>query len=503
MGREDNIEYLKKMASSSKQGYANKIACIGQSVLVSIIALAYLLEVFKGSRTIGYVIITLLLCWVPMIISWVFYKKNNSCPDAIMRTIGIGFTLLYTFLLFTANNALVFSYIFPMLLILMLFTKLRFVMIIGIGAAIENIVDVIYLISTGHNAPEDIVTYEIQALLVCLSVVFFVMVSKAITMQNDIRQARMTLETKKVKELLDTIMDISENVADDVVKVNGKVSALNESMGQTLGAMSEVTTGTTETAEAMQTQLIKTEEIQNYVKSVQEATEVINDNMKTTTDAIASGQQQIDNLTRLTGVADKAGNDVALALQSFRETTSQMNSITELINSVASQTSLLALNASIEAARAGEAGRGFAVVATEISNLANQTTSATDDINNLIGQINSQLGTMVDSIDKLIKSNEEQGLSAEETAKDFIVITGNIQKIEEKADDLKNIVVKLATSNKEIVDSIENVSAITQEVSAHSTETYTASEDNQNVLSEVSALVQMLSESAQKLKETK
>ena len=503
MGNEENLDYLKKLASSSKQGYANKIACICQTILSAIIAVAYIAEVFKGSRTPLYVLITVLLCLVPVAIAWVFYKKNSSCPDAIMRTIGIGFTLLYTYLLFTANNALVFSYIFPMLLILMLFTKLRFILIIGIGACIENIADVIYLIASGHNAPEDIVTFEIQALLVCISVVFFVMVSKAIVMQNDIRQARMTLETKKVKDLLDTIMGISESVANDVLKVDGKISALNESMGQTLDAMSEVTTGTTETAEAMQTQLVKTEEIQNYIQSVQDATVVINDNMKNTTDAIASGREQIDNLTRLTAVADKAGNDVASSLQSFKNTTDKMNSITDLINSVASQTSLLALNASIEAARAGEAGRGFAVVASEISNLANQTTSATDDINSLISQINSQLENMVTSINNLIKSNEEQGISAENTAKDFVAITGNIQKISEKSDELNDLVIKLASSNKEIVDSIGNVSAITQQVSAHSSETYTASEDNQNVLSEVSSLVNDLNESARKLKEAK
>ena len=57
-----------------------------------------------------------------------------------------------------------------------------------------------------------------------------------------------------------------------------------------------------------------------------------------------------------------------------------MQSITQLINDVASQTSLLALNASIEAARAGEAGKGFAVVASEISNLAAKTKEATVNI---------------------------------------------------------------------------------------------------------------------------
>lgn len=499
---EQELEYLKKMASSSKQGVANKCGCICQTVLCSIISLAYILEVIKGSRTAIYVAITVALCMIPVIMCWIFYNQNRSCQNAIMRTIGIGFMILYSFLLFTANNDLVFSYIFPMLLIMLMFSKMKFILIIGICAALENIADVVYLVMQGKTAAENIVSYEIQVLLVILSVIFFVVVCWSSNMQSEIRQARLTMESKKISDLLKSVLNISDNVAQNVTEVEGKVSQLNSSMGQTLDAMNEVSTGASETANAIQNQLVKTEEIQDYISSVETSTNTIADNMATTQEAIVSGQKQIDNLMKLTDISDKAGNEVASALEVFKDTTGQMNSITELINSVASQTSLLALNASIEAARAGEAGRGFAVVASEISNLANQTTSATDDINSLILKINSQLGNMVDTIGNLIKSNEEQSASADETAKDFNIIINNIKNIKAESDNLKKLVGNLANSNKEIVDSIQTVSAITEEVSAHSNETYNSSEDNQEVLNQVRNLVEVLSENAQKLKDT-
>ena len=499
---EQELEYLKKMASSSKQGVANKCACICQTILASIIAVAYLLEFFKGSRGLVYSLIVCALCWIPVIIAWVFYNQNHSAPNSIMRAIGIGFTALYTVLLFTANNNLVFSYVFAMLLVLLLFNKMSFILIIGIGAALENIIDIIIRVAQGYTEPTDIVSYEIQGLLVILCVVFFIVVSWCVNMQSEIRQARLTMESKKISDLLEQVLSISDTVADNVTQVDDKVSSLNTSMGQTLDAMNEVSSGATETAEAIQNQLVKTEEIQRYIAAVEEATNTIADNMNATSDAIASGQKQIDNLMNYTMISDKAGNEVADSLQTFSETTGQMNTITDLINSIASQTSLLALNASIEAARAGEAGRGFAVVASEISNLANQTTSATGDINNLIAEINSQLGNMVETISNLIKSNEEQSASADETAREFAIIISNINVIKEKSDDLNSIVGKLASSNNEIVDSIQTVSAITEEVSAHSNETYSASEGNQNVLSQVRELVDTLNESAQKLKET-
>jgi len=499
---EQELSELKQMASSSKQGVANKCACICQTVLCSVITLAYIIEVVKGNRTLGYVLITVLLCMGPVALGWYFYNKNRNCPNAIMRTIGIGFLVLYSFLIFTANNNLVFTYIFAMLLVMLMFSKMKFIVIVGVCAVIENVADVVYLLSTGHNEATDIVTYEIQVLLVLISVIFFVVVTWSSNMQSEIRQARLTMESVKISDLLKEVLSISDNVAENVTQVDSMVASLNDSMGITLAAMSEVSTGTNETAQAIQNQLVKTEEIQTYISNVEEATSVITENMTTTTEAVDNGQKQIDNLVKLAEISDKAGNEVAVALDSFKETTGRMNSITELINSVASQTSLLALNASIEAARAGEAGRGFAVVASQISDLANQTTSATEDINGLINQINSQLENMVNNIGNLINNNEEQIVSANSTAKDFTVIIQNINSIKSESENLEKIVIKLAESNREIVDSIQTVSAITQQVSSHSNETYNASEDNQGVLDQVRELVDVLNKNAQKLKDT-
>ena len=87
----------------------------------------------------------------------------------------------------------------------------------------------------------------------------------------------------------------------------------------------------------------------------------------------------------------KNNDDVISKVEELNKSISQMQSIVSLIQDVASKTSLLALNASIEAARAGEAGRGFAVVATNISELANQTQTATKDINELISKVTKEM----------------------------------------------------------------------------------------------------------------
>ena len=486
-------------ASLSQKGIVNKRAIINGSMLNGLIAIAYLIEGIDGNRSWLYAGLVVALCIIPIVLSILIYKKKKDCPKAIMRTLGIGYTVIYTVVLFTAQNDLVFTYLFPMLLVLQLFSNLRFVIIIGSGAIIENIVDVIIKVANGRTTPADITTYEIQILLVIMSVIFFISVSTITQKLADIRAARLETEKVKTSDLLETVLKTSQDMAGNVVNVNSKMDGVKDAMAHTLESMSEVSQGTAETAQAIQNQLVKTEEIQEYIDSVQNATGVINENMNTTADAIDNGGKQIDNLNLLTRKSQKAGQEVASSLEVFRETTGKMNSITELITNVAEQTSLLALNASIEAARAGEAGRGFAVVASEISNLAGQTTQATGDINELIDQITGQLSGMVESINNLIESNVQQAESAGKTAESFETISKNIEQIKIQAEQLNGIVDNLAVSNKEIVDSIQTISAITEEVSAHSNETYTASEYNKDTIEEITALVNELSDEAEQL----
>lgn len=482
----------------SETALANKVSCISTTILVSVICVAYILEVVKGNRSMGYVLTTIALAYIPQIGTWCLFRKNRE-DMRIKYTTIYGFLALYTFLLFTAQNNLVFTYAIPALIVATLYNELGFIRITGGCAIAENIVYAVITIAHGNLKPQDIVSLEIQLLLLLISVGFFFAVAYTSARFHKIRISRINREKQRTEHLLQQILSVSGHISENVESVTTQMNTLNDSVLKNIDAMSEISAGTSESADAIQNQLVKTEEIQKNITSVEDAFSSMASNMQQTEEAVSQGQKLIENLRDLAASSETAGNDVAAALESLQGYTNQMNSITDLITSVASQTSLLALNASIEAARAGEAGKGFAVVASEISNLAGQTTSATENIVSLIGNISNQLQIMITTANKLITSNQEQNQSAGKTAETFEIIGDKITNINARSQELSRIVTELASANKTIVSSIETISAITEEVSAHTNETYQSSERSREIVQTVNDLVSSLNEDSRSL----
>ncbi len=235
---------------------------------------------------------------------------------------------------------------------------------------------------------------------------------------------------------------------------------------------------------------------------MENASDIIVQHIATATEAVDAGQKCMKEMTELSGAAIHTSHQVSTVLEAFRDSIAQMNEITELINMVADQTALLALNASIEAARAGEAGRGFAVVATEISNLAGQTSDATNNIGNLISDINRKLENMIVAVDQMLEDNNRQVTSVKRTDETFATIVTSIREISKQSEVLGLSVTKLAGANGVIVDSVTTISAISEEVSAHANYTYESSRRNQEIVKTVGNLVASLDENARVLSET-
>lgn len=114
--------------------------------------------------------------------------------------------------------------------------------------------------------------------------------------------------------------------------------------------------------------------------------------------------RQVAESNKVVGIAAEEASRTEADINTLSDSAAKIGEVVALINSIAEQTNLLALNATIEAARAGEAGKGFAVVASEVKQLASQTAKATEDISARVTGIQKATEDTVQSIGRIVET---------------------------------------------------------------------------------------------------
>ena len=478
----------------------NTVAMNCHFLVCGIISIAYFVEFLKGDGTLLYVLATIILAMGPVVGEIICYKKQHD-TKMIKHFVGIGYAILYTFVMFTTNNHFTFVYVIPMLIAITVYNDFKYSLPIEVGVVIVNVIQLALFFKRGIYTKADMASVEIQFFVIVLICGIQLYVSIVAEKLNQKKLAELKAEHEKTEELLTRIMDTSDKMTQQITESAQKTASLGESMQAMKESMEELNSSSNDTAEAVQSQLNQTEEIQAMVEQVEKGTENIIDSMNQNKEAIAQGNANVGILVKQAEETVESGKKVTEELSQLDTYMSQMNSILDIINSITSQTSLLALNASIEAARAGEAGRGFAVVASEISQMAQQTKDSTVQISQLIENVSNAIQMVVEVSGSMISMIESQNETTEKTAESFTVIEKNSDNVYGQSNELAAYVTKLADANKKIIDSISTISAISEEVAAHASDTLSATESNNVIVEELAALSGQLETLAQELKE--
>ncbi|NLM04531.1 MAG: hypothetical protein GX214_05875 [Clostridiales bacterium] len=167
-------------------------------------------------------------------------------------------------------------------------------------------------------------------------------------------------------------------------------------------------------------------------------------------------------------------------IAALAEKFTQVTDIVELINSIASQTNMLALNASIEAARAGEQGRGFAVVAEEIKKLATQTEESTGNITNLINSISIETENVKNNSERSIEVIQKGLNTSIEAINNIDFSLTSVAQIDEE---VKNVIIILNEQKNNVsnmINEINNIDAILK----HTINVINGHIDDANILDE-------------------
>lgn len=183
---------------------------------------------------------------------------------------------------------------------------------------------------------------------------------------------------------------------------------VQEATGQITSSGTEILAAAQEQASAAREQSSAVAETTSAAKELSTTSESVGESIKKVAQVAAHAMA---GMAKIKESIDKTNG----MLNSLGEKSQKIGKITDLIDDVADQTNLLAVNASIEAARAGEQGRGFTVVADEIRKLADSTAKSTKDITSLIELIQHEMSNAVMSMEQSIQSVDEEARLAQQT----------------------------------------------------------------------------------------
>lgn len=310
---------------------------------------------------------------------------------------------------------------------------------------------------------------------------------------------------------------------------NEGITTVRESIAQLSSTILQIAKGAREQAATVEKTFELSSEMVNYATSAANMIKDIESATKTNANQAALGNKSVDavvlGMDNIRSVTDQALESVG----KLNDGSKQIGAIIEVINQIADQTNLLALNAAIEAARAGEHGKGFAVVADEVRVLAEKAKNSTNEISEIIKGLSLSIEDTIAAVQntgkhvtegthlagEASKLLEEIEKTASETVQSIDSLLALAESLEERSNEVGKAMSTVAavaeqnsasaqemtSTSQQVVEVIESIAAVSEQNAASAEEVSSLSEEQSATTQEMAASANTLATSAAKLKE--
>ena len=374
-------------------------------VFALLLSANYGTDVSQGGYPSTNFIIFLILCWVPFFAGDLLLRIRGKADDRYRYALVVGYGIFYTFLICTTDSPIAFTYILPVVSLLVLYKDRKFM----VGCAIANIASVIisviyHLVVLGQNTATDQKNYQLQIACLLLCYIGYIMSIRHLIESDGALTNSIKADLKRVVTTVEQVKTASNTIMDGITVVRELATENKHGSDIVVDGMNKLTDHNGQ----LQSRTASSQEMTGDINSqVQNVASMINDMVSLTAESgkhAKTSSVDLESLVQTAGTMADLSNEVEHILDAFKAEFETVKQETGTIDSISSQTNLLALNASIEAARAGEAGKGFAVVAEEIRKLAEQTQNMTANMSEFVERIKEASAKSSDSANTAVEA---------------------------------------------------------------------------------------------------
>lgn len=303
----------------------------------------------------------------------------------------------------------------------------------------------------------------------------------------------------EIGSIIESVHKTKKSLKNMVIILQTKIEVLNEAVEaiesgsthtselieQVDRAVNDIAKGATNQAEETSDATENVIAIGNMIASVSDKVSGLGKTSEEMVKSENTAKDTLDALSQVNAQTKKAISKIYAQIQNTNVSAEQIKSAADVITDIASETNLLALNASIEAARAGDAGKGFSVVAEQIKILSEQSNTAAQQIAKIISNLLENSGTSVKVMEEVNEIIIEQNKEIEATQKDFKNVGNGIYKSIEDLKSIMSDVEHMNESKDHIVDSVQSLTAIAEENAAGAQETSASTTEVTTVMEEI------------------
>lgn len=445
----------------------NKRVMIASFLLILLAISGYIMELIRGTRTLEYVILISLSLLAPIIFSFVFYripKYIKSFKVIALYSFIISWMIMLTF----SPKVIQFTLIFPLIIIYVLYYDLKLIRNASVLIFLYGIFKVLFNIKY-YDMTDNFMTTEYTVFILSL-LAFGLVTSNTISFSIKIRNQQLEsiiAEKEKNASLLLEMKEVMNVIQFTTKEVHQIYNELIETSDLAADSIDQLSLGVGDIADSISLQCESSNNMQEKLLQTSEKSLCVVE--KTNRSAIKVHEGKTSFLT-LDNYADKIkvnNSQVYEKMKELEQNAQDIKVIVDIIQKIAVQTNMLALNASIESARAGEAGKGFTVVAESIRELSIRTSDSLSGIDQLIGRLeNSALESLTTAEESLNfgKTIQELIHTSKEIFEEIDVI---ISQVNSEITDTVKTTEEVVHNNQQVVNQISKLSLSVKESASY------------------------------------